>query len=203
MNGDGLDCPVSRRETLTTVVGGSLVALAGCLGLSGEEEIPDPVALDQGQACDQCNMVIERHPGPVGQSYYLDDVPPELEDREDGRAHFCSTWCMYRFNLDQSERGYEVTGSYGTDYSSVEYELDEDAGAIVIDPTPHPHLGPDSFERVSALVFVVDSEVEGSMGPSLIGFSDEADASAFADEYGGELLEDGEITLELITAMGN
>lgn len=197
MDDDGID----RRAVLAAAGGGTVVALAGCLGVFDDEDIPEPVSLGEGQACDQCNMIIDRHPGPVGQSYYLDDVPTALEDREDGHAHFCSTWCMYSFNLDQEDRGFDVTGSYGTDYSSVEYEIGEDAGALVIDPTPHPNLGAEAFERVSELVFVVDSDVEGAMGSSLIGFSVETDASAFADEYSGELLEDDDITFELISAM--
>lgn len=191
---------LTRRGALATAAAGSVAAFAGCLGFFGEEEIPDPVPIESGVACDQCNMIIDRHHGPVGQSYYLDDVPDQLEDRDDGRANFCSTWCMYNFNFDQEETGFDVTGSYGTDYSTVEYELADDGGTTVIDPTPH--LDADSFTRVSELTFVVDSDVEGAMGASLIGFSDADDAESFAAEHGGELLEDDEITFELISAMG-
>lgn len=192
---------VTRRALVTATAAGALGALAGCLGGGEEAEVPEPITLTEGQACDQCNMVIDRHPGPVGQTYYLDDPPPELEDREDGHGRFCSTWCLYRFVLDRKQSGFEPVGSYATDYSTVEYELGEDAGVTIIDPTPH--LEAEAFGLVSELVFVVDSDVEGAMGSSLIGFSDEEDASTFADEYGGELLEDGDITLDLIMAMGS
>jgi nitrous oxide reductase accessory protein NosL len=193
---------VTRRTLLTTAAAGAVGTLAGCLGGSEDEEVPAPISLTGGQACDQCNMVIDKHPGPVAQTYYLDDPPSQLEDREDGHGRFCSTWCLYRFVLDREQSGFEPVGSYATDYSGVDYELDQDAGVTIIDPAP-PHLEAETFERVSELVFVVDSDVEGAMGASLIGFSDEENASAFADEYGGDILEDDDISLVLITAMGS
>lgn len=195
----GTDRTATRRAVLAAS-GGGLAALAGCLGFPGDEGVPEPTTLSTGLACDNCSMVIDRQPGPVGQSYYLEEVPAELEDREDGRARFCSTWCLYSFTLDRAQQGIEPAGSYATDYSAVEYTLTDDAGTTIIDPTPH--LDAESFARVSELVFVVDSDVEGSMGASLIGFSEREDAEAFAGEHGGDLFEDDDITLELIAAMG-
>ena len=191
----------TRRALLGATAAAGVASVAGCLNLFGGAEVPDPVTIEPGTACDQCNMIIDRHPGPVGQSYYVDDAPSGLEDREDGRANFCSTWCMYSYTLDQEQRGFEATGSYSTDYSAVEYDIGEDAGTLVIDPTPH--LDADAFAPVSELTFVVDSEVEGAMGSSLIGFSNSDDASAFADEYGGELVEHSEVSFELISALSS
>lgn len=191
----------TRRTLLGATAAAGVASVAGCLGFFGGEDTPDPVSIEAGTACDQCNMIIDRHPGPVGQSYYVDDAPSALEDREDGRANFCSTWCMYSYTLDQKQRGFEATGSYSTDYSAVEYSIGEDAGTLVIDPTPH--LDADAFAPVSDLTYVVDSDVEGSMGSSLIGFSHREDASAFTEEYGGELVGHGEISFELISALSS
>jgi len=187
----------TRRTILTTLAVGGVGAVAGCLG--GDRDGPDPVALDGGQECDSCNMRIEMHPGPVGQAFYGDDAPASLpDDREDGVAWFCSSTCTYGYLLESEERGHEPTVSYGTDYSTVDYELTEDGGTTVITA----HLGADDFADLRDLTFVANSEVEGAMGGSLIGFSDADDASAFADDHGGELLTHSDVTREILSGLG-
>lgn len=188
--------PVSRRSALSTVALGSVNLLAGCLG---DEEVPDPVSLDDGQACDNCTMVIERHGGSVGQSFYTDDRPEILADRPDGVAWFCSSWCQYSFLFEYEKRGFDATGSYATDYSTVAYTIREDGDAVVISA----HLRAEAVARLGELTFVVDSDVSGSMGASLIGFTKPSDAEAFAGEHSGELLAEDEITAEIIAAMGS
>lgn len=194
---------LTRRRLLGAGAAGGLAGFAGCIGgLTGSlggADVPEPVAIDEGQTCEQCNMVIARHPGPVAQTYYLDDAPPALEEREDGHGRFCSTWCHYRYVSEMRDRDYNPVGSYATDYSTVEYQIGEDAGTLVIDPSPH--LGAESFSRIESLSFVVDSDAEGAMGGSLIGFSDEDDAAEFVNEYGGDVLAEDEITPELISAL--
>lgn len=193
---EGQILPQSRRAMLQTIGAVGVVALAGCLG--SEESAPAPVALDDGRVCDSCGMQIDRHPGPVGQAFYLADAPPALpEDRKDGIAWFCSSKCTYAFTLGQAEQGYTPVGRYGTDYSGLSYELTDDDGTTVITS----HLSADAFAPVTDLTFVVDSDAEGAMGPSLIGFSDESDATAFAEEYGGELFAHEDVTLEVIESM--
>lgn len=187
----------TRRTILATVAAGGIGTIAGCLG--GDREGPDPVALDQGQSCDHCNMRIEMHPGPVGEAFYGDDAPQTLpDDRENGIAWFCSSFCTYTYILENEERGPEPQISYGTDYSSVDYEIQENNGATVISA----HLGADTFADLHDLSFVVNSDVEGAMGGSLIGFTDEDDASAFADEHGGEIISHGDVTREVLSALG-
>lgn len=187
----------TRRRVLATVAAGGIGAVAGCLG--DDREGPDPVALDDGQACDNCDMRIDMHPGPVGQAFYGAEAPESLpDDREDGVAWFCSSTCTYSFLLEESERGHDPDISYGTDYSTVEYELHEDDGTDVISA----HLDAEAFADLHTLTFVVDSDIEGAMGSSMVGFSDREDATAFADEHGGELFEHDEITRELIAGIG-
>lgn len=187
----------SRRHMLRVLTAGGVACLAGCLG--GSDEVPDPISLDgNDQLCDSCNMVVENHPGPVGQAFYLDDAPTALpEDRDDGIAWFCSTLCTYRFVLEEVEYGHEPVVVYSTDYSSVDYRLSDDGGATVISA----HVEADAFEDVSALTFVVDSDVQGAMGSSLIGFTDANDAESFVAEHGGDRFTDEDITDELIAAL--
>lgn len=186
---------LSRRGLLSLTAAGGVVFLAGCLG---DEDVPDPVSLDEGQSCDNCNMQIDVHPGPVGQAYYLDDPPSDLpEDRSDGVAYFCSSWCAYTWILEREEQGSEPAVIYTTDYSAVEEEVYDDGGTLVVSA----HLEAEAFGEAADLTYVVDSEVEGAMGASLVGFSESADAEAFADEYGGVLVDHGDITRELVASL--
>jgi len=183
----------SRRTFLSAAAAGSVVLVAGCLG--EETAVPDPVDIEDDQACDQCNMRIAMHPGPVGQAYYLDDMPADLpDDREDGHARFCSAWCTYVYTL---ERDPSPAGTYTTDYSSVDYQLQTDGGTTVIDA----HFDAEAFADVEGVTYVVGSAVEGAMGGSLIGFTDRGDAEAFADDHGGDLVEHGDVTLELVRGL--
>ncbi len=186
----------TRRVVLGTIVAGAAGGLAGCLG---DEELPEPISLaDEDLYCDNCNMVIQNNPGPVGQSYYLDDAPLEIAEREDGVAHFCSGLCLYEFIHEQDSQGFEPVGSYATDYSTVEYDLRDDGGATVITE----HLEEEAFAPTDELTFVVDSDIQGAMGSSVIGFSESGDAEAFAADHGGELYEEDDITDELLAALG-
>lgn len=181
---------------LTALAVSGIGAVAGCLG--GSQEGPDPIALDDGHECDSCNMRIEMHPGPVGQAFYGDEAPATLpDDRENGAVWFCSSTCAYSYLLENEQRGHEPIVSYGTDYSTVDYELTEEDGTMVITA----HLDADSFADLHALTFVAKSEVEGAMGGSLIGFSDADDASAFGNDHGGELLTHGDVTREVLSGL--
>lgn len=190
-----LERVVSRRRLLAAAAAGTAVATAGCLGDS--EDAPDPVALDGGQACDSCDMQIDVHPGPAGQAYYLDDPPADLPDREDGAAYFCSSQCTYGYTLEREQRGVEPAGVYATDYSAVDWQVFDDDGVAVISA----HLDATAFADATELTYVVDSDVEGAMGASLVGFSDGDDAESFADEHGGTLLDHGDVTLETLAAL--
>ncbi|MFO7925890.1 MAG: nitrous oxide reductase accessory protein NosL [Halobacteriota archaeon] len=186
----------TRRTVLTTIVAGGVGALAGCLG-DGRDG-PDAISLDGSEACDNCDMRIGMHPGPVGEAFYGDDAPSSLpEGRENGIAWFCSSTCTYNYLLENEERGHEPQISYGTDYSSVDYELREDDGTTVISA----HLGADTFADLHDLTFVANSDVEGAMGASLIGFTDGDDASQFAEEHGGELLTHDDVTREVLSGL--
>lgn len=187
----------SRRILLSTMAVGAAGALAGCLG--NDEPHPDPVSLDDGQSCDNCDMVIEMHAGPAGQAYYLDDPPSDLpEDRDDGLAWFCSANCTYTYTLEHAETEAEPAVTYLTDYSTVSFDVTSEGD----EKTISAHLDAAVFADAAALTFVLDSEVEGAMGGSLIGFSAAEDAENFAAEYGGELFTHGEITLEVVSALG-
>lgn len=196
---NGADWSSTRRTILQATAVGGAVALAGCQGDAADT--PEPATLDGDGQCDQCSMVVGEHPGPKGQAYFLDDAPSELEEREDGHARFCSVWCLYKYTLEEEAAGHEAAVSYATDYASTDYDLGEEGETTVIDPSPQLKAG--VFADVTSLSFVVDSDVIGSMGSSLIGFGTESEAQTFSDEYGGEVLEHDDISLDMINEMSN
>jgi len=170
---------VTRRHALcgvTAVLSGSL---AGCLGGESAASI-DPIALDGQRACDECGMIIEDHPGPVGQTHFEDDSP------EGGRpGQFCSSACAYTYRFDAEDAGREPLATFLTDYSLVEAETFRAGGDILI----ASHVEAEAFTRLPQLTVVVGSEVSGSMGPALVPFSEDADVEAFRAEHGGESID--------------
>ncbi|WP_049920195.1 nitrous oxide reductase accessory protein NosL [Halobiforma nitratireducens] len=188
----GSEGKLHRRTVLVGAAGVGVAALAGCLGEDGD--VPDPITVDGDLACDQCTMQIGQHPGPVGQTHY-DDPEDVLE--EDRPAQFCSSTCTYVHTFEQENAGHDPTATYLTDYSTVDYdvELDDDIEEI------SSHLAADSFAVVEDLTMVVDSDVQGAMGPSMIGFSDADEAEAFQAEYGGDRYDHEDVTAELVRSL--
>jgi len=165
---------LSRRGLTTAVAAGATAGFAGCLG--GDAGRVSPVDLGGERACDQCGMIIEDHPGPVGQIHFADDEP------EDGRpGQFCSSTCTYTYRFDAEDAGRDPLATFLTDYSLVEQEVFE-AGS---DTMFSSHVGREAFSPTTELTVVARSEVAGAMGPELIPFSDGDDVDAFVAEYGG------------------
>jgi len=179
--------PLARRTVLTAVGSGLAVGLAGCLG---GDDLPAAVSLDEGQACDECGMVIDQHPGPTGQLFF-DDHPGR-----EGPAWFCSGTCTYSYRFDREADGLDPVVTYLTDYSHTDYSVDDSN-----EPSISAHLAADDYREESALSVVVGSDVEGAMGPELIPFSEAEDADAFADEYGGDVRPATAVDRELVDSI--
>jgi nitrous oxide reductase accessory protein NosL len=165
----------SRRRLLAGVGAGLSLAAAGCLG--EETASIAPISLDGERACDQCGMIIEDHPGPVGQVHFEDDGP------EGGRpGQFCSSTCTYTYRFDAEDAGRTPLATFLTDYSLVDQTVFE-AGS---DTMFSSHVEREAFSRTTDLTVVARSDVVGAMGPELIPFGDSADVDAFVATYGGE-----------------
>ena len=156
--------------------------LAGCQSDGDSSDEPaEPIALTDGQQCDVCGMVIDEQFGPAGQAFYADGGP----DDRDGPAWFDSVSELVVYHGEQLAGGATDRGVFVTDYSGVEYELAERDDALYVTT----HAEEEAFEDATTLSFVVDSAVQGAMGPDYIPFSDAADADSFADEHGGTVSE--------------
>jgi nitrous oxide reductase accessory protein NosL len=183
-----------KAETRRGFLSATAVLATGCLG-GPTEEPPQPISLDTGRSCDECGMVIRDHPGPVGQTYYRDNTP---EGREEGEpACFCSTVCLFDFYYERRGRGWEPTVHYVTDYSSVEYEVRREGPSNYISA----HLSAEDFADANRTTLVVDSDLLGAMGPSLIPFTNSDDATSFQNEYGGDVIGFGDVTERIVDSL--
>ncbi|WP_416841598.1 nitrous oxide reductase accessory protein NosL [Haloferax sp. DFSO52] len=193
MDDDPFEFSPTRRRYLTVTGFAVAGALAGCLGDGRDAEVPRPIALTGHKQCDHCGMVIEEHPGPAGQLFY-EDTKPEAHDNP---ARFCSAWETFANKFHREGDGWTVSSGYLTDYSSVEYELFDKGGSTFISA----HLDSEAFGPIEDLFYAVGTDIKGSMGTDLIPFSDEADADAFAEEYGGTVYTADDISRDLIAQL--
>lgn len=174
----------TRRRFVAVSAG---IFFAGCVG---DDDRPEPIALHGEKFCDQCGMLIEAHPGPVGQAYFADDIPAG----RDGPAWFCSGRCTFLYTFDREAQGNDPVVIYATDYSAVDWSVTTEDGQSFISA----HLDAEAFTEVDELVFLVNSNLQGAMGTDLIGFSISADAQEARATYGGVLYDGDEITPELV-----
>ena len=178
-----MDATLSRRELLGAT---ALGLLAGCQ----RQTTPEPVTLDGTESCDQCGMVIGQQSGPVGETYYEDNSPAG----HDPPARFCSTVCTYRHRFQTEQRGWTPAVTYLTDYSSVDSDVRETDGTAVLTQ----HLDASAFAPTSDLTVVVGADVEGAMGPALVPFGEVDDATAFAEEHGGQTVAATDLSREAV-----
>lgn len=190
------DHDLSRRRLLHGAAALGATAVAGCLGggeSTAEADPPDPIALDAGQPCDVCGMVIADGYGPNGQVAYEGDYPPD----RDGPAHYDSVRELHLDRFGQADRGTDALVTYVTDYSTVDYEVETRDGTRYITGS----VAPDTFVEASTAVFVVESGIRGAMGPDMLPFSERADAEAFVDDHGGRVVANDDVTPELVESL--
>jgi len=155
--------------------------LSGC---SGEKETvaekPAPVHIESSDECHVCGMAITRFPGPKGEV---------ITEKEQAVHKFCSTRDMFSWVL-QPENVNRSHTLYVHDMSQTEWDSPDDTALI----------------DARSAFYVVGSERQGAMGPTLASFSTESAAHGFMMEHGGEVLRYDAITLEHLNAempMGN
>lgn len=184
----------TRRRVLLAGAGAATVSVAGCLGTGGGSEPPDAVTVSEGATCDVCGMVIRQHPGPTAEIFYRDQEP----NGHDNPARFDSVWEAYQYEFEKEKADWADVAFYVTDYSAVTYETSTDGDDTLISR----HYEAPSFAAVDDVVYVVGSEVKGTMGRDLLGFSDRSDAEAFQSEWGGSLTPHDGVTPEIVAGLG-
>jgi nitrous oxide reductase accessory protein NosL len=184
------DRSVTRRRVLQT--GGVLLgaSLAGCAG-GGGGDVPAAISLTEGQQCDVCGMVVQKHPGPNGQVFFRENAPAG----HDNPARFDALkQCLFPYLWEKQQLGWKAAVIYVTDYSGVDYNVNTSGGRAFM--SSHPES--EAFADARDLYYAVESEVEGAMGYDFMPFSAEDDATAFAEEWGGQVIEFGDIDETLV-----
>ncbi len=134
----------------------------------------DPVAIEAGEECHLCGMVISKFSGPKGEVY----------DRNGKVQKFCSTRDLFSWYLQPENQ-----------ISTQEI--------FVHDMVQTPWDKPDDHHLVPAREawYVMGSDMKGAMGPTLASFKKQVDAKAFMATHGGKLLQFKEVTMDMMTAM--
>lgn len=150
--------------------------LLGCGKSEEATETLQPIAIEQGDECHVCGMIITNYPGPKGEAY-LRHVEVPLK--------FCSTRDLFSYLL-QPENEPNVTAIYVHDMGTTEWEKPEDTALV----------------DARTAWYVIEQPMTGAMGPTLASFKQQSAANAFIDKHGGKLLRFEDITLEVLAKLG-
>lgn len=137
-------------------------------------------------------MVVSEGYGPNGQVFFEGDYPAD----RDGPAWYDSVRELYLDRFARTDRGDGPLATYVTDYAAFDYEVEARDGDRYVTGS----VAPGTFVEAAEAVFVVDSGVEGAMGPELLPFRRRA-AEAFVDAEGGELLAAADVTAALVNSL--
>lgn len=153
----------------------AVIGLAACTeNRETAASAPPPVHFESGDECHLCGMIITRFPGPKGEA---------ITGQKEQVLKFCSTRDMFAWALQPENAGRNHT-LYVHDMAQTHWERPDDTALI----------------NAREAYYVVGSGRHGAMGPTLASFAGEADARAFMQAYGGELLRFSDITLAHLAA---
>ncbi len=143
-----------------------LVILSACSDNSAQQAvIHNAVAMESSDECHLCGMLITNFDGPKGEVF--------RKEQGDKVFKFCSTRDMFSYYLDP-ENTRNVSQMMVHDMSKMPWGSDS--------------IDDKHFIDAKAAWYVTGSEKTGAMGKTLASFSLQTDAQAFADEFGGKVL---------------
>jgi len=151
-------------------------SISACSEKSEKQQmVHKAVAMESGDECHLCGMLITHFDGPKG----------EVFRKEQGNKvfKFCSTRDMFSYYLDP-ENTRNVAQIMVHDMSKMPW------GSESIDDK--------YFIDAKTAWYVSGSEKTGAMGKTLASFSLKADAETFAQEFGGEVLSFKQIDLAVL-----
>ncbi|PKG81560.1 nitrous oxide reductase accessory protein NosL [Colwellia sp. 75C3] len=144
----------------------SLIFISACSDNSAQQAvIHKAVAMESSDECHLCGMLITNFDGPKGEVF--------RKEQGDKVFKFCSTRDMFSYYLDP-ENTRNVSQILVHDMSKMPWGSDSIDDKYFID--------------AKVAWYVVGSEKTGAMGKTLASFSLATDAKAFADEFGGKVL---------------
>lgn len=158
---------------LRLIIALSLLIVSACGETPTELQLAQhAVAIERGDECHLCGMIINGFPGPKGELY---------KRGNDQTMKFCSTRDMFSYLLDP-EHKHAIQTVYVHDM------------AISLWDTPDDEF----FIDARSAWYVAGHERNGAMGPTLASFSNEDVATTFAGQYGGDVYQFKDINQELL-----
>lgn len=170
------DMPVSFLRCRHLLACATVVLLAACGGESGGGKA-SVVALeiDRSTSCALDGMLLADYPGPKAQIHYSGVARPDW---------FCDTIEMFNVYLNP-EQARRVIAMFVQDMGKTDWDK----------PVDH-------WIDAKTAFYVFGSKRLGSMGPSAASFASEADAKAFAAQYGGKVLRFDEVKPDMVLLDG-
>jgi copper chaperone NosL len=150
-------------------------SLMSCSDKTEQQTIHQAVAMESGDECHLCGMLITRFDGPKG----------EVFRKEQGKQvfKFCSTRDMFSYYLEPENK------------RNVAQMLVHDMSKM---PWGSESIDDKYFIDAKKAWYVAGSEKTGAMGKTLASFSQQTDAVAFAKEFGGQVLEFSNINFDIL-----
>ena len=142
---------------------------------SQQQVIHQAVAMESGDECHLCGMLITRFDGPKGEAF--------RKEQGDNVFKFCSTRDLFSYYLDPENK------------RNVSQMLVHDMSKM---PWGSNSINDKYFIDAKKAWYVAGSEKTGAMGKTLASFSQQEDALAFAAEFKGKVLSFKEVTLEIL-----
>ena len=153
-----------------------LTSIVSCSdGDKQAQTIHKAVAMESGDECHLCGMLITRFDGPKGEAF--------RKEQKDKVFKFCSTRDMFSYYLDP-ENTRNVSQMLVHDMSKMPWGSDS--------------IDDKHFIDAKTAWYVAGSEKTGAMGQTLASFSQESDANAFAKEFGGQVINFEQVNLDLL-----
>lgn len=146
-----------------------LFVTVGCSDKAAQQKvIHQAVAIESSDECHLCGMLISNFSGPKGELFQKGVT------EADGKSvkKFCSTRDMFSYYLNPENKR-NVTSILVHDMSKAPWEQPKD----------------EFFIDARSAWYVVGSSQTGAMGKTLASFSKQTDASAFAAEFGGKVID--------------
>lgn len=159
---------------ITTLI--VFTSLVSCSDNAKQQKvIHQAVAMESSDECHLCGMLITRFDGPKGEVFRK-----ELGDQV---FKFCSTRDMFSYYLDP-ENQRNVAQMLVHDMSKMPWGSDSIDDKYFID--------------AKTAWYVAGSDKTGAMGKTLASFSQQKDAQAFADEFGGQVLSFKDVNFDTL-----
>ncbi|HJV27793.1 MAG TPA: nitrous oxide reductase accessory protein NosL [Aromatoleum sp.] len=166
----------TSRRISGVLIGLIAAMLLSACGPSGTGQgAPVAAEIDRSTACSLDGMLLSDYPGPKAQILYADKPDPEF---------FCDTMELFAIYL-KPEQVRAVRAVFVQDMGKADWDAPKDG-----------------WVDAKTAWYVVGSSRQGSMGPTIGSFGQEADARKFAEKYGGKVFPFSGITPDMAVLDG-